>query len=170
MNAVLLYGIAKFASERVLEYATRMAGASLLIFCPPLICGPGDTTNSYGPVGFSRSHARSQTITLWGDGTELREFLFVEDCCGLVGRLLMENAREGVWNLASGRSNTFRDVLSILEQISGRKANILEKPRSKIKADNKFDPSFLCSIVPDFRFTTLDDGVGKTFAHESGNC
>lgn len=167
VNPVSLYGIAKFASERLLQHAAKAAGSPLMIIRPPLIYGPGDTTNSYGPVGFCRAHAKSQTVTLWGDGAELREFLFIEDCCGLLGRLLAENPRSGVLNLAAGESHTFRDVLSVLEQISARGVDTLAKPRSKTKADNKFDPSLLRSIIPNFRFTSLEDGVRKTFDHES---
>jgi len=165
VNPVSLYGIAKFASERILENAARIAGTSLLILRPPLIYGPEDTTNSYGPVGFIRTHIKAQPLTLWGDGSELREFLYVEDCCRLVIGLL-ENPRDGVLNLVSGQSHTFQDVIRALEQVSGKTVDFSMKPRTKSKADNGFNPSLLRSIFPDFQFTSLEEGVRKTFDHE----
>jgi hypothetical protein len=41
------------------------------------------------------------------------------------------------------------------------------RPRTKGKADNGFDPSLLRSILPDFEFTSLEEGIRKTFEHES---
>ncbi len=166
VNPVSLYGIAKFASERILENAAHAAGSSLLIIRPPLIYGPGDTTNSYGPVGFIRSHFKSQPITLWGDGSELREFLYVEDACRLVVELL-DTPHEGVLNLVSGQSHTFRDVISALEKVCRKKVNFTVNPRTKTKADHGFDPSRLRSVLPHFQFTALEDGIQKTFDNES---
>jgi UDP-glucose 4-epimerase len=166
VNPVSFYGIAKFASERILENAARNAGSSLLILRPPLIYGPEDTTDSYGPVGFIRSHLKGQKITLWGDGSELREFLFVEDCCLLV-QMLLDLPQEGALNLASGKSHTFVDVISALESVSNSKVDFFTRPRTKGKADNGFDPSLLRSILPDFEFTSLEEGIRKTFEHES---
>lgn len=166
VNPVSLYGIAKFASERILENAAQAAGSSLLIIRPPLIYGPGDTTNSYGPVGFIRSGLKSQPITLWGDGSELREFLYVEDACRLVVELL-DTPHEGVLNLVSGQSHTFRDVISALEKVSRKKVDFSVNPRTKVKADHEFTPSRLRAIFPHFQFTGLEDGIQKTFDHEA---
>ena len=165
INPTSLYGIAKFTSERLLENAARQSGCSLLTLRPPLIYGPGDTTDSYGPVAFCRAHAAARPITLWGDGSELRGFLFVQDCCELVPRLV-EAPMEGILNLAPDRSYSFRDVLSALEKASQKKPEVSAKPRSKSKADHAFDIHRLRSFAPDFRFTTLEAGVRQTLDQE----
>ncbi len=167
-NPTSLYGIAKFASERLLENAARQSGCSLVTLRPSLIYGPGDTTDSYGPVGFCRAHSKARPITLWGDGSELRGFLFVNDCCELVAQLL-ESPLEGILNLVPNRSHTFRDVLAAVEKASGKKPEISERPRSKSKADHAFDIHRLQSFAPDFRFTTLEEGVRQTLDQEASN-
>jgi len=162
VNPVSFYGIAKFASERLLTNAASLGGVPLLILRPPLIYGPGDTSNSYGPAALCRAAARFEETTLWGDGTELRELLYVGDACRLVAELL-DSKREGVLNAASGKSHSFREVIASVEKISGRKIAVIEKPRTKAKADNAFDPKLLRSLLPDFRFTALDDGLRATY-------
>jgi UDP-glucose 4-epimerase len=168
VDPVSCYGIAKFASERLLANAARAASSSIVLLRPPLIYGPGDTTDSYGPVGFCRAAARGRPITLWGDGSELREFLYVGDCCRLVAGLL-DMAWEGVLNAASGRSHTFREIIASVQRVSGKKPEVLQKPRTKGKVDNAFDASLLHSVLPGFSFTDLDAGIRATLEQEAAH-
>lgn len=161
VNPVSCYGIAKFASERVISIAAENVGSYLAVLRPPVIYGPGDSTNSYGPVAFCRAARRGDPVTLWGDGSELREFVFVEDCARMVGDLL-DFEWLGVLNMASGNSHTFRDVVAAVGCSSGRVLEVGEKPRTKMKADNVFDPSLLNSLLPNFSWTSLQDGVQLT--------
>lgn len=162
VNPVSYYGIAKFASERLLANAAGPGGLSLVLLRPPLIYGPGDTSISYGPAALCRAAALSEPTTLWGDGTELREFLYVQDACRLVEALL-DSKFEGVLNAVSGTSHTFREVISSIEKISGNKINTVEKRRTKAKVDNAFEANLLRSVLPDFRFSKLEEGLRMTY-------
>lgn len=162
VNPVSFYGIAKFASERLLANAASLGGVSLALLRPPLIYGPGDTSNSYGPAGFCSAAAQGRKTTLWGDGTELREFLYVQDCCRLVVELL-DSSYEGVLNPVSGKSYSFREVIASIEKVSERKMALIEKSRTKMKVDNAFDPTLLKSVFPKFCFTELEEGLRATF-------
>lgn len=168
VDPISLYGIAKFASERLLAIAAQAAGIPFTIVRPPLIYGPGDTTNSYGPVGFCRSLTLCEPITLWGDGSELREFLFVEDCCRLILELL-NTPFVGVLNLVSGQSHTFVDALNAVEKVAGQAIRLSHKPRTKPQVDNGFNATLLHTIIPGFRFTSLEDGVRQTYLAELKN-
>jgi hypothetical protein len=48
-------------------------------------------------------------------------------------------------------------------QISGRNLNVVEKPRSKEKVDNRFDPLLMNAINPNFRWTDLQSGINQTW-------
>ena len=84
------------------------------------------------------------------------------DCCRLV-ELLLANEFEGVLNLASGKSYSFREVLDTVAQISGMNLNVIEKSRSKEKVDNRFDPSLMDAINPNFQWTDLQSGIKQTW-------
>ena len=129
---------------------------------PPVIYGPLDASNSYGPVAFCRSAKKANTIELWGDGSELREFVYVEDCCRIVANLL-DSKFSGVLNLACGKSHSFREILESIAQFSGSNLNVVEKPRSKEKVDNRFDSSLMNAVNPNFQWMDLQSGINQTW-------
>jgi len=108
VNPTSYYGAAKFSAECLYRKAGELKD-SLVIIRPPLIYGPGDMGKTYGPVGFIKAALSRESITLWGDGTELREFIFVEDIVRIVCILLTSDFN-GVVNVASGRSYSFKEV------------------------------------------------------------
>lgn len=160
INATSYYGLSKYTSERLLDKAVvgNAANSSLICLRPPLIYGPGDKGRSYGPAGFAAVAIENSPITLWGDGTELREFMYVEDICRIVSQLI-GNDFSGVLNTVSGTKYCFADILKLLKD----KYPLLEvnsRERSKQKADNAFDPRKIHAICGnDFRFTSLSEGL-----------
>jgi UDP-glucose 4-epimerase len=157
------YGIAKFASERLLAKAAREVSVPMASLRPPLVYGPGDTTNSYGPAAFCRAAANGDEVVLWGDGSELREFLYVEDCCRIAAELVLTRF-EGVLNPVCGTSCSFRQVLDGVHRIAGSPLQVEEKPRSKPKVNVGFDARRFRDTLPNFRFTSLRDGLLETFS------
>lgn len=157
------YGMAKYSAECL--YRKTFHGqnkGALAIVRPPLIYGPGDMGNTYGPTGFMAVALRCEPITLWGDGMELREFIFVEDIVRVVCDLL-ENDFDGVINVASAKSYTFRGVLKIVLGFIGEEIKITFIPRTKDKVDHVFDNTQFMRLMPAFRFTPLEEGIRKTF-------
>lgn len=155
------YGINKFTAECLLRKICRGKGTiSLTCLRPPLIYGAGDQGATYGPAGFLAAASEGSRITLWGDGTELREFIYVDDVCRAVEQLA-EQRFDGVLNLVSGHSHSFLDVVSIIRKYFP-KMEIDMRPRSKRKVDNAFIATKIRSLLPlGFEFTPLDVGVAK---------
>lgn len=154
------YGMAKHASERLLLKSVEKKEVSpLLILRPATIYGAGEPGRPYGPMGFLRAARAGETVTLWGDGSELREFLFIDDVCEAVARLL-PSSFSGVLNLVSGRSVSFQEVLAAVGR-AGVPVKTESRPRSKAKADHAFDPALLRAALPGFQFTTLDEGLKR---------
>jgi len=168
VQATSYYGIAKYASECLLrKVIAGQPQSSLLILRPPTIYGPGDRDAAYGPTGFIKKAIAQEPITIWGDGMEQREFIFIDDFLEAASRLLFHEF-EGVVNVVSGKSYTFQDVVKILP--AGLGLHILEihsRERTKSKADHGFSNVKLKKLLPDMRFTPLREGVEKTFYAES---
>lgn len=158
------YGMAKCVSEWALEKARRAAGAgSLVLLRMPFVYGPGDSARIYGPLGFLSSALRGEEILLWGDGTELREFLFVSDLAEVVRRLLLLGW-EGPLNVASGRSHSFQEVIAAVARVCPAPLRLGSRPRTKGKVDNGFDNRRLREVLPGFAFTPLEEGIRRTLA------
>jgi UDP-glucose 4-epimerase len=160
------YGAAKFACECLFRKVIQPP-ASLVILRPALVYGPGDQ-GSYGPSGFVKAAVRGEPITLWGDGTELREFVFVEDVAQLVRRLVFHEFR-GVLNIVTGKSHTFKEALDGVSQLVPLKYEVVSRPRTKPKADHAFDTARLKQFFPDFPFTGLEEGIERTVEFEKGS-
>jgi len=166
VNPTSYYGMAKCISEYLFRKATEGPNAtSLLILRPPTIYGPSDPAGHYGPSGFVRAAIRGERITLWGDGSELREFVLINDFAELVCRLTLGEF-SGVVNVVSGRSYTFQDVLVAVSTLVPQRVSVDSRPRSKAKADVAFSSRSLYELVPDAVFTGLEEGVRITFEAE----
>jgi len=164
VQATTYYGLAKFVSEGVLRKAITDA-TSLAVLRPPLVYGPGEQGSYYGPGGFVRGAYRGDPITLWGEGDELREFLYVDDLVNITIRL-MSVEWSGVVNIASGDSRTFRELLDLIAAEATLPVSIATRPRTKPKVDQRFVGSLIRRLMPEVRFTSLEDGVRKVFAAE----
>jgi UDP-glucose 4-epimerase len=153
------YGIGKFAAERIL--LKMMDRTPLLILRPALVYGPAEPGYYYGPSGFLQKAQQQAPITLWGDGTELREFLFVDDVVALTERLSGSDVT-GVLNLVAGASYTYQDALNEVATLTGESPAVASKMRTKDKVDHRFDNAALRRACPDFVFTTLSEGLRRT--------
>jgi UDP-glucose 4-epimerase len=157
------YGAAKYAAECLLRKVfSTQPESSLLVLRPPLIYGPGDHGETYGPSGFVRAVIRGAKITLWGDGTEMREFIFVEDLVRIVTQLIFHEA-SGVVNVASGAKYTFRGALDIALALAPRQVEVASRPRTKRSVDNAFCNERLLELLPQFAFTALESGMRQTY-------
>lgn len=161
VNPTSYYGIAKYSCERLLQKVLAHASqTSLVILRPALIYGPGDQ-GLYGPSGFAQAAAQRAPIVLWGDGSERREFLFLEDVIAIV-RALLSSSWSGVLNVVSGTSYTFANVVDTLENLLESRPIVRSRPRSKAKVDHGFDNTLLRHVLPDLSFTPLHEGVRRT--------
>jgi nucleoside-diphosphate-sugar epimerase len=158
------YGAAKYTAECLLTNVVRsQERSSLLILRPPLIYGPGDASGGYGPSGFIKASRKDETITIWGDGNERREFVFVEDAARIVGELTLREWG-GVLNLASGQSYTYMQIVEILAKTLGKEIRTTQRSRSKPQVDHRFLNARVLELLPGFSFTTLKSGIEKTVA------
>jgi len=168
VNPSSYYGIAKFTGECLLHKALGEGKiTSLVCFRPPLVYGPGDRGKTYGPSGFCAAAREKSPITLWGDGSELREFIYLEDLGRMIRHLTLGDF-QGAVNLVSGMSYSFKDVLSCLEAVCPNLLPIQKRERSKKKVDNAFQPKLIRSLLmSEFQFTPLLEGIRKTFQASS---
>ncbi|MDD2752729.1 MAG: NAD(P)-dependent oxidoreductase, partial [Candidatus Omnitrophica bacterium] len=166
VNPTSFYGIAKFASERLLKKTIQPGGeTSLLILRPSTVYGPGDSSKGYGPVGFLESILQKKEVSLWGDGQELREFVFVHDLVKAVAALAFCDYA-GVVNIASGKSRKFKEILEIILKVVPLSFQTNSRPRTKHKVDQVFSNDLLRKLLPGFSFTTLEKGIEQIYLEE----
>src|SRR5262249_54076037 len=101
-----------------------------------------------------------------GDGEQMRDFIYVDDVAAVVLWLLATSSVSGVFNLGSGQTRSFGDLMLALFQALGRAPQIeyIEMPAS-IRAQYQY---FTQAQVENLRragynagFTPLEDAVAR---------
>ena len=150
------YGMSKFLTEWL--FARSTPSERLLLIRPPFVYGPADRSSS-SPAGFLRTVSARQPITLWGNGTEKREFLFVEDLATIAVQLMRRHT-SGVVNVTPGHPYSLREAILVSQRLTGVRIPIRSRRRTKRKVDHLFGRGRLRRILPKYRFTLLEEGLG----------
>lgn len=162
VQARTYYGIAKYTAERLLEKSCADTQTQLVILRPPLVYGKDDLSRGYGPTGFTYKAINNEEIIIWGDGSEFREFVYVDDVGKTVSRLI-NNDCSGILNLASGKSYTYKEILDLLKKITGLNIRVISRQRTKEKVDHHYSNKLFNHVLEDFKFTNLKDGLTEMY-------
>lgn len=157
------YALGKYAAERIMDCAARAASVPLLILRVTGVYGPGDPHASYGPNAFARSLARDHSVRIFGAGEEERDHVFVDDVAAVTARLL-RSAAAGVYNVATGQSRSFADVVKAIRDLVPYEVEVVSAPRKGPITHRRFDIAHLSRALPGLRFTPLRDGLATTLA------
>ena len=158
------YGMGKYMSELLLTKACQEIKTELIILRPPLIYGDGDLSFGYGPTGFLRKALDGNEIEMWGDGTELREFIYINDVVDIIKKLI-NSEFNGVLNLVSGISYNYLDIIRIIRDTLNLDLKVSSRIRSKEKVDHVFSNERINNATNNFCFTSLESGI--RLMHES---
>lgn len=161
------YGLAKYHSEGLfaLEFE-RIKQSSLVILRTPTMYGPNEKIIAPTPSGFLTTYLDGGQVSVWGDGAELREFLFIDDLVSVMDRIL-QGSFAGVLNVSGGHGRTYQDALDIISRLLGRELPVTRRERTKPKVDKVYNTALLQRLLPGFRFTPLEEGLQQMMANRS---
>ena len=123
------YGITKYAAERYVHSTAErpdlgfdLSVTSLRMFC---VYGPGQALNNpyQGVLGiFLGKLMRNEPITIFGDGEQTRDFVFISDIVdGWAKALTTKSSAGNVINLGSGRSRSINELAAAAVAAFGHK-------------------------------------------------
>lgn len=113
------YGITKLASEHYTSLFHKVHGLPTIIVRPSNIYGPGQPPfRGQGLVATAFAAALSgRALTVFGDGSQVRDYLSVNDfCAGLIAALTHGGNGE-TYNLGSGTGTSVRALLDLIGEI-----------------------------------------------------
>jgi UDP-glucose 4-epimerase len=118
------YGVTKLAVEKYLLYYEHQFGLSPRILRPSNVYGPRqDPAGIQGaPAVFLKRVGSGKKITVWGDGSVVRDYLYVEDLCRGILAALSDQSRHRIFNLGAGLGHSLSQLLQAVEKITGKKA------------------------------------------------
>ena len=126
------YAIAKIAGIKMCETYRDQYGVDFISAMPTNLYGPGDNydlNNSHVlPAMIRKFHeAKMQghaPVTLWGDGSPLREFLHADDLASALVFLMDHYSEKQFINVGSGEEISIRDLATLIRSIVGHKGEI----------------------------------------------
>jgi GDP-L-fucose synthase len=127
------YALAKIAGLKLAASYRRQYGRDWVSAMPCNIYGPGDNFDLASghvlPVLMQRFHnakiAGDSHVTLWGDGTPLREFLHSDDLASAILYILDNYHEEEHINVGSGLEVSIQELARLVSQVVGFKGEIL---------------------------------------------
>lgn len=172
------YAIAKIAGIKLCENYFRQYGCNYISTMPTNLYGPNDNfnleTSHVLPALIRKFHeaktGRKDSVTIWGTGKPLREFMYVEDLANAIV-FIMENINandlygSGIThlNVGSGKDISISDLAKLIAEITGFKGKIVYDSSKPDGTPRKLlDVTRINFLGWKFK-TELIDGITKTY-------
>ena len=127
------YAIAKIAGLEMCKFYKRQYGDHFISCMPTNLYGPYDNYDLQGshvmPAMIRKFHEakvdNAPTVELWGTGTPLREFLYVDDMADACVYLLEHYDGEQHVNIGTGKEVTIKELANIVKRTVGYQGEIV---------------------------------------------
>ena len=127
------YALAKISGLKYCEYLNRQYGTDYISVMPTNLYGPNDnyhpTRSHVLPALIRRFHEAKisglPSVTCWGDGSPLREFLYVDDLADLCLFLMENYSGNTTVNAGTGEELTIKELTEIVARVVGYEGEIL---------------------------------------------
>ena len=126
------YALAKIAGLKYCSYLNRQYGADYISVMPTNLYGPNDNYHPEHshvlPALIRRFHeakeAGAPSVTCWGDGSPLREFLYVDDLANLCVFLMNHYSGDETVNAGTGKELSIRALAEMVGRVVGYRGEI----------------------------------------------
>lgn len=120
------YGVTKLAAEHLCRAHAEEFGLPLVVLRYFSVYGPRQRPDM-GYRRFIDALLAGRPVTVFGDGLQVRGNTYVDDCVGATVAALGAPANE-VYNVGGGETANVWEILSRLEALLGRKAEVVREP------------------------------------------
>ena len=127
------YALAKISGLKYCEFLNRQYGTDYISVMPTNLYGPNDNyhpENSHVVPGLIRRFHEAKVngideVVCWGDGSPLREFLYVDDLANLCVFLMNNYSGYETVNAGTGKELTIKQLSELIAKVVGYKGRII---------------------------------------------
>lgn len=166
------YAIAKITGVKACEAIRKQFGKDYISLMPTNLYGPFDNfdlnTSHVLPAMMRKFHeaklAGNKPVELWGSGTPMREFLYVEDLADAVVFALENQFKDNLYNVGTGVDLTIKALAELIQKKVGHEGDIIwdsTKPDGtprKLMDVSKMEQAGWKAKV------RLEDGIKRTYS------
>ena len=165
------YALAKISGLKYCEYLNTQYGTDYISVMPTNLYGPNDNYHPEHshvlPALIRRFHeakeAGVKSVTCWGDGSPLREFMYVDDLASLCVFLMNNYSGNETVNAGTGKELTIKELTELVAKVIGYEGEILWDPSKPNGTPRKLlDVSKAAKLGWTYK-TELEDGIRLTY-------
>ncbi|WP_456482658.1 SDR family oxidoreductase [Methanopyrus sp.] len=158
------YGVSKLTGEHYVRVYAERSGFEYVILRYANVYGPRqDPRGEAGviPIFLLRA-ARGEPLTVFGDGEQTRDFVFVEDVARVTAEAVERG--EGVYNVGTGRETSVNDIVDAVKAVTGVEVEVVyEDPRPGEVRRICLDPSRARKELGFKPCVGLEEGIERTW-------
>ena len=149
------YAVAKIAGiEMVRSYREQYGKSRWCTLMPSNLFGPYDNfdlASSHALPALLRktyeaSKTKAATISLWGDGSPRREFLYARDLARAIYKILGQDDVPSIINVGSGTQLSIRELAETITKLLGFQGELVWSGESNGANDRLLDSSYIRSL------------------------
>jgi len=165
------YAIAKISGVKACQAIRNQYGKNYVSLMPTNLYGYFDNfdlkSSHVLPAMLRKFHEAkvngNSAVELWGSGSPMREFLFVDDMAEAVVFALENELPEFLYNIGSGKDITIKELAETIQGVVGYKGNILwDKSKPDGTPRKLMDVSKMRDLGWSYS-TELTEGIEKTY-------
>ena len=123
------YAIAKIAGIKLCQAYRKQYGFKTISLMPTNLYGPNDNydldSSHVLPAMIRKFHEAKDKVTLWGDGSAMREFLYVDDLAEAAFKCMVDYDSEDIINVGTGKDITIKELATTIADVVGFKGEIV---------------------------------------------
>ena len=123
------YAIAKIAGIKMCQAYRKQYGFNAISLMPTNLYGPNDNydldSSHVLPAMIRKFHEAKDKVTLWGDGSAMREFLYVDDLAEAAFKCMVDYDSEEIINVGTGKDITIKELATTIADVVGFKGEIV---------------------------------------------
>ena len=157
-------------------YSASKASADLLVLAYHRTYGLPVTisrcSNNYGPYHFPEkliplmiiNALHDKTLPVYGDGANVRDWLYVEDHCSAIDLIIREGREGEVYNVGGHNEKSNLDVVKIILKALGKSEDLITFVKDRPGHDRRYaiDPTKIHNELGWLPQTKFEDGITKT--------
>ena len=166
LNPLSFHGAGKVAIETFLKTFSTFPKRNTTIVRPSNVYGPGQSLRSgFGVIRTMLEHvSRGTVMEIWGDGTSVRDFLYIDDMLSALIRLIDLPHDNNIYNVGSGIGYSLNQLKEIIESVCGKKLSAIYRPSRKTDIKTiVLDSSLLSKKTKWHPAVSLEQGIELTW-------
>jgi GDP-L-fucose synthase len=166
----LAYGYAKRMVDIQIQCYNQQYGTKYLTLIPTSLYGINDNFNldngHFIPSLIHKAYLakeNNQPLVVWGDGSPLRELLYVDDMAKIVMKFVEnDNLNHSTYLTTSSIEVSVKDVALAVAKLMNIKDVIFDTSKQNGQHRKPADPSRLKTVIEDMEFTPYKQGLQTT--------